>query len=161
MSATRFRKPVVGQAESLSGGQPRSHSDWRLRRLAAAALVAGAWSAALLIMDASTSNPRLVSRDQVDASEVIVIGRLSRPAENRVRVERVFRGDLTEGDELRVANLADVPVMADGRSHLMPLSAFRGDFVVTTLEGQKAPPLVYDPSPEMIDQVKAILRDHL
>lgn len=112
-------------------------------------------------MDVWTSNPRLVSRDQVLASQVVVIGRASHPGENRVTVERVFLGDLTEGDELRVVNLAEVPGLTDGRSYLMPLSPYRNDFVVTTLDGQKSAPLVYDATPGNIDQVKAILRDHL
>jgi hypothetical protein len=112
-------------------------------------------------MDVWTSNPRLVSRDQILASDGVIIGRLARPGENLVKVERVFLGNLAEGDELRVVNLAEVPAMADGQAHVLPLSAFRNDFAVTTLDGQKAPPLVYDRSPETIDEVKAILRDHL
>jgi hypothetical protein len=124
-------------------------------------LAAAAWSAALFLMDVWSSNPRLVSRDQILASDAVIIGRIARPGENLVRVERVFFGDLAEGDELRVVNLAEGPAMADGEPHVMPLAAFRKEFAVTTLDGQKAPPLVYDRSPGTIDEVKAILRDHL
>jgi hypothetical protein len=112
-------------------------------------------------MDLWTSNPRLVSRDQVLASDAVVIGRLSRLPDDRVKIERVFLGDLTEGDEIRVANLPEVSGLAEGAAYLMPLAAFRNDFVVTTLEGQKVPPMVYQPTPETVDQVKAILRDRL
>src|SRR5260370_26174297 len=137
MSATRFRKPAMRQADAPPGDVPRSDSAWSTRRLAAAALVAGTWSAALFFMGLWTSNPRLVSRDQILASDAVIIGRIARPGEKLVKVERVFLGNLAEGDELRVVNLAEVPAMADGRAHVLPLSAFRNDFAVTTLDGQK------------------------
>jgi hypothetical protein len=161
MSATRFRKPAVRQPEAPPGGAPRAHSISTSRWLALAALLAVGWSAALFLMDLTTANPRLVSRDQILASDAVIIGRIARPGEAMVKVERVFFGDLAEGDELRVVNLSEIPAMADGEGHVLPLSAFRNDFAVTTLDGQKAPPLVYDRSPETIDAVKAILRDHL
>jgi hypothetical protein len=151
----------VRHAEAPQGAAPRAHSAAKSRWLAAAALLAVAWSAALFLMDLSTANPRLVSRDQILAADAVIIGRIARPGEKLVKVERVFLGDLAEGDELRVVNLSEVPAMADGEGHVMPLSAFRNDFAVTTLDGQKAPPLVYDRSPETVDEVKAILREHL
>jgi hypothetical protein len=95
------------------------------------------------------------------ASDAVIVGRLVRPGDTLVSIERVISGNLAEGDELRIVNLAEVPAMADGRRHAIPVSAYRNDFVVTTLDGQKAPPLVYDASPETIDQIEAILRDHL
>jgi hypothetical protein len=161
MSATHFLKAVARPSDSGTAGVADVHRTWRSRLLAAAALAAVAWSCTLLLMDVGTSNPRLVSRDQVLASDAVVIGRLGRPVTNIIKVERVFSGNAEEGDELQVVNLREVPGLAEGTVWLMPLSAFRNDFVVTTLDGQKVPPLVYEPTPGMVDQVKTILRERL
>jgi hypothetical protein len=125
-----------------------------------AAFAAVAWSATLLVMAIQTADPQVVSRDQVLQSEVVVIARRVRPGDEHVRVERVFQGNVSEGDELRVRNLAAV-ALADDQSYVLPLSPYRGDYVVTTLEGQRTAPLVYRVSPDTIGALRSILRDHL
>jgi hypothetical protein len=112
-------------------------------------------------MDVWTANPLVVSRDQILKAHSVVIARCVGPGDDSVKVERVFYGNVEAGDTLRVRNLVDLSGFDRERAYLMPLSQFRGDFVVTTLEGQSAGPLVYPASPASIDTVKAILRDRL
>lgn len=109
-------------------------------------------------MDVWTANPRIVSPGQILKSPVVVVARRIRADGDRIKVERVIRGDLSPEHELRVLNLADVPDLSNDRSYLFALSRFRHDFAVTTLDGQEAAPLVYPASPEAIEQAKSILR---
>lgn len=115
-------------------------------------------------MDLTTADRPVVSRDQVLKSDCLVVARLVRPGEDKVRVERVFRGEVESGDTLRVLNLnnpAGRGVLVGAEEYVLPLTRFRGDYVVTTLEGQTVPPLVYRASPDTIEAVKSILRDNL
>jgi len=120
-------------------------------------LTAG-WSLALSLMDLWTAKARIVSPDQISKAHVVVVARRTGAASDRIRIERVLRGDLSPDRELRVVNLADVPDLSHDRSYLFPLSSFRSDFKVTELEGQRDAPLVYPASPDVIEQAKAILR---
>jgi hypothetical protein len=120
-------------------------------------LTAG-WSLALFLMDVWTTRTRFVSPDQISKAHVVVIARRVGADSDRIKVERVFRGDVAADRELRVLNLADVPDLAVDRSYLFPLSRFRQDYQVTELEGQREAPLVYPASPDVIEQTKAILR---
>jgi hypothetical protein len=63
-----------------------------------------AWSAALLVMDLATARPRVISRGQIQSADVVVIARRVAGESDRVQVERVFRGEVAEGDQLRVLN---------------------------------------------------------
>jgi hypothetical protein len=131
------------------------------RWLALMFVLAGAWSLALVVMDATTARPRVISRDQVLSADAVVIARRDSAESDRVRVERVFRGPVAEGDSLRVVNLADVRGMAADQEYVLALSKDRRDFALTTLKGQRDIPLVYASSPETVQEIKAILRDQL
>lgn len=148
----------------MSAGRPvwpEEQSPGRRRVLWLVSFLALAWSLTLLVMAFQTANPLVVSRDQLLKADAVVIARRIRAGDEHVRVERVFHGNVAAGDELRVLNLAGLAGMAGDQSYLLPLSQFRRDYVVTTLEGQRAAPLVYSISPDTIEAVKAILRDRL
>lgn len=122
------------------------------------------WSISLLVMDLTTAERPVVSRDQIRKSDCLVVARLVRPGEDKVRVERVFRGDVETGATIRVLNLnnpAGRGVLVGAEDCVLPLTRFRGDYVVTTLDGQTVAPLVYRASPDVIEMVKSILRDNL
>ena len=157
MSATRSRSHAAGGAD----GPPRDGQGVATGRgwLIATIVLAFAWMAMLLVMDMTTARPATVSRDQILKADVVVIARRTAPGSDRVRVERVFRGEVEEGDNLKVRNLADVRGMSDGGDYVLALSRSRQDFVVTKLEGQRVPPLVYASSPATIDEIKSILRE--
>src|SRR5262249_52956103 len=123
MSATRFHEPPH-KASGPAHSEPQSPpSPPRPGLLRLAAFGAVAWSATLLVMAVQTANPQVVSRDQVLQSEVVVIARRVRPGDEHVRIERVFQGNVAEGDELRVRNLA-AAAMADDESYLLSLSPY-------------------------------------
>ncbi len=110
-------------------------------------------------MDVWTAKPTIVSPGQLLDSHVVVVARRVGAASDRIRVERVLRGDTAPDRILRVVNLPDVPGLADDRSYLFALSRHRQDFNVTTLEGKtKELLLVYPASQDVIEQAKAILR---
>jgi hypothetical protein len=131
------------------------------RWLALMFVLAGGWSLALLVMDATTARPRVISRDQVLSADAVVIARRDSEESDQIRVERVFRGPVAEGDSLRVVNLDDVRGMAADQEYVLALSKDRKDYAVTTLKGQRDVPLVYASSPETVEEIKAILRDQL
>jgi len=112
-------------------------------------------------MDIATARPQVISHDQILSADAIVIARRDSAESDRMRVERVFRGSVAEGDVLRIVNLGEVQGLRPHQDCLLPLSRDRQDFAVTTLPGQRVPPLVYASSPATIEQVKSILRDQL
>jgi hypothetical protein len=124
-------------------------------------VLAVVWSLALLIMDATTARPRVISRDQIRSADAVVIARRVSGDSDQIRVERVFRGPVAEGDSLRVMNLSEVRDLTEDLDYVLALSRDGQDFVITTLEGQRAVPLVYANSPATIEEIKAILRDQL
>jgi hypothetical protein len=142
--------PVLGGAAPASG-----------RLLILAIALALSWSVALALMDALTIPPVVVSTDQVRSSAVVVSGRRAEEGENRIRVERAFRGEAQPGDELRILNLAAVQGLQRKRAYLFALKRFGRDYEVTTLPGQNAAPLVYPAEGEPLERVKSILRDDL
>ncbi len=154
MSVTRSHNPLPG-----AGGRPRGDLPAGRRWLAVTSVLAVAWTTTLVVMDVMTARPRIVSQDQILKADAVVIARRRAREGDHVRVERVFRGPVAEGDDLRVLNLADVPGMTGDRDYVLALSRFREDFVVTKLAGQRVPPLVYASSPATIEEVKSILRD--
>ena len=161
MSAARSRNLGPPGATPSPGPHltsPSPAGTGRRRLLGAALALTAAWSLALLLMDIGASRSRIVSPDQISKAHVVVVARRVDSASDRIRVERTLRGDLPPDHEVRVLNLADVTDLSDDRSYLFPLSRFRNDFKVTELEGQRASPLVYPASPDVIEQAKAILR---
>jgi len=124
-------------------------------------VLAGLWSLVLLVMDATTARPRVISRDQVLSADAVVIARRDSAESDRIHIERVFRGPVAEGDSLRVVNLDEVRGMAADHEYVLALSKDRRDFAVTTLKGQRDVPLVYASSPETVEEIKAILRNQL
>ena len=128
------------------------------RFLHAVFALAVGWSLSLLLMDVWTANPTVVSSGQLLKAHVVVVARRVRADGDRIKVERVLRGDVLPDQELRVLNLGDAPHVSSDRSYLFALSRFRRDFELTTLDGQQVAPLVYPASPDAIEQAKAILR---
>jgi hypothetical protein len=161
MSATHFRNLSHGPAHPASAEEQLRSSSGRRRLLWLVSFLAVAWSVTLLVMALQTANPLVVSRDQLLKSDVVVIARRVRAGDDHVSVERVFRGNVAAGDKLRVLNLADIGGFADDQSYVLPLSPNSDGYVVTTLDKQRAAPLVYPVSPDTIEAVKSILRDHL
>jgi hypothetical protein len=131
------------------------------RWLALTIVLAAAWSLVLLGMDATTARPQIVSRDQILTADAVVVARRDSAEGDRVRVERVFRGSVAEGDSLRIVNFPEVQGSSNNQDWVLALSREGGDFVITTLDGQRAPPRVYASSPATVEQVKSILRDKL
>ena len=152
---SRPAQAAAGVPESC-GATPASR-----RVLILAFALALSWSAALVLMDALTVPPIVVSADQVRLSAVVVSGRRADEGDDRIRVERAFRGEARPGDELRILNLAGVDGLKRERAYLFTLKRFGRDYEVTTLPGQKAAPLVYPADGEALGQVKSILRHDL
>jgi hypothetical protein len=119
---------------------------------------AGAWLLALAAMVWLTANPQVVSRDQLKHADLVIIGRLVAPGQDRVRVERAIAGEIPVDTEITVLNLAAVAGIKPDQSYLLPLTFFRRDYRVTTLEGQQAAPLVYPATPEAIAVAKSTTR---
>jgi hypothetical protein len=162
MSATRSPSPVPGSAGHAARDRQGSPDGANRRVLTVTFVLALAWSAALLVMDLATARPRVISRDQILNADVVVSARRVTGEGDRIKVERVFfRGEVAEGDQLRVLNLAKVKGMTDDQDYIVPLSHSRQDFVVTKLEGQHVPPLIYKSNPAAVEEIKSILRDHL
>jgi hypothetical protein len=122
-------------------------------------LAALGWLGALAVMASFTANPTALSRDQIVRADAVVIGRRVDPRRDRVKIERVLSGKLAADSEIDVLNLNDLGDLSTDKSYLLPLTYFRQDYRVTTLEGQQVPPLVYPAEPEFIDRVKQALRD--
>jgi len=123
------------------------------------ALAGLGWLGALAVMAWFTANPKALSRDQIIHADAVVIGRRVDPRRDRVKIERVLSGNLAADTEIDVLNLNDVSDLSSERSYLLPLTFFRQDYRVTTLEKQQVPPIVYPAEPEYIDRVKQALRD--
>ncbi|MSR59065.1 MAG: hypothetical protein EXS05_15715 [Planctomycetaceae bacterium] len=117
------------------------------------------WTAWLAVMGMLTANPTAVSSAQVGRADAVVIARLIDPAHNRLRIERALSGKLAAGDVVTVLNFSDIPNVSGEQSYLVPLSFFRDDYLVTVLEGQHAPPLIYPAIPETIEKAKGFVRE--
>ncbi len=139
---------------------PVSHEP-RSRRLVIVMLVLTiGWSLALFSMDLWTTGRPVVGPGQILKAEVVVVAQLADAGHDRVDVERVFKGQVEQGNRLRVVNLADVARLESGKPYIFALTRFRDDFSVTRLEGQRTnAPLVYPSTPATIEQTKAILRE--
>ena len=118
------------------------------------------WSLALAAMTFLAPRPSAVSADQVRLADAVVIGRFAERGDDHLQIERVLSGDLAAGDVVTVLNLTRAPLLAEGGDFVVPLTHFRQDYVVTLLDGQRDPPLIYRATPETIDQVKRVLREH-
>jgi hypothetical protein len=132
------------------------------RRVAVFVLVlAAGWSLALLLMVVTTTGRPVVGPGQLLKSDVIVIGKYIQASSDQIEVERVFQGNVEQGEKLRVTNLGDTSGLVPGRSYIFPLSRSRNDFSITRLEGQREETklLVYPANPDTIDQTKVILRE--
>lgn len=106
-----------------------------------------------------TANPPPISRDQLLRADAIVMARLDKGRSDRIRVERVLSGGLSADDVVTVLNLPENSELTSNAICVLPLTHFRRDYVVTTLEGQRVPPLIYRATPETIGEVKLILRE--
>lgn len=130
------------------------------RWLVACFVLAGLWSLALLLMDVLTTGRPVVGPGQLLQADVVVIATLDAADQERVAVERVFKGDAAEGSRLRIINLHEVRRLETGRPYIFALTRIRNDYTVTKLDGQKGDLLVYPSLPATIEQTKAILRDN-
>jgi hypothetical protein len=115
------------------------------------------WVLALAVMAITTSNPTMISHDQLLKSDAVVIGRLAGETRDRLRIEQVLKGDLAAEDEVTVVNWSDVAALPAGPEYLVPLTRFRQNYIVTILKEQRASPLIYRATPETIGEVKRIL----
>lgn len=123
-----------------------------------AAGLAVAWTIWLAGMGWTTANPALISGAQIDRADAVVIAKVIEPAHNRLRVDRVLSGRLAAEDEITLLNFADVRNADGDGPFLIPLTQFREDYVVTTIEGQRTPPLVYPATPAIIERAKELVR---
>lgn len=123
------------------------------------------WSVALAAMALLTANPPAISRAQILRADAVVIARSERPARShvarpdRLRVERVLSGGLSKDDLISVLNLPQNSPLANGASCVIPLTHFRRDYEVTTLAGQRDPPLIYRATPETMEIINQYLRE--
>ena len=159
MSAEPFHRPAPAAPGARDVPVPLATSSRRW--LVLTFVLAAAWSLVLLVMDATTARPQVVSRDQILSADAVVVASRDSAEADRVRVERVFRGSVAEGDVLRIVNFPEGQGPTGNQDWVLALSQDRQHFAITTLEGQRVPPLVYASSPATIEQVKSILRDHL
>ncbi|MBI3862964.1 MAG: hypothetical protein HY290_13820 [Planctomycetia bacterium] len=146
------------------GGSPRQtppadHLSAGRRWLGVTALLAVAWSLALLAMDIWTAGRPVVGPGQIRKADVVVTATLTAAGNDRIEVQRVFKGHVALGSRLKVVDLADVPQLATGKSYIFALTHFRDAYEVTKLEGQRGGLLVYPATQETIEQTKAILRE--
>src|SRR5262245_6074683 len=100
MSATRSRSQGAGHSGPPAVLLSPPAVAGRPRLLTAVVVLAVAGSLALLAMDLWTSNPQVVSRDQILKADAVVVAR--RTSAGSLRIERVFHGELAEGDEISV-----------------------------------------------------------
>lgn len=131
-----------------------------MRQRLALKIVAAAtalWMLALAAMALLTSNPPLISRDQLLQADAVVVGSVADGSRDRVRIERVLTGEVSPDDVVTVLNWGDVARLPAGPPYLIPLTHFRQDYIVTVLDGQRSPPLIYGAEPETIGEVKRIL----
>jgi hypothetical protein len=157
---SRHRDIAAGGSPGPEAGPARRNPGGRRLLLVTVVLAVG-WSLLLLAMDFWAIARIVVGPGQILKSDVVVIGRRIAAGQNDVEVERVFKGDADEGATLRVVNLAEAPRIAAGPSYIFALTRFRGDFMVTRLDGQRANAdlLIYPATPATIEQTKAILRE--
>lgn len=126
-----------------------------------AAGLALAWTLTLAALGWTTANPALVSGAQIDRADAVVVAKLIDPAHNRVQLERTLFGRPAAGDEITVLNLSDARRAEGEGPFLLPLTAFREDYLVTVIEGQRSPPLVYPATPEFIERAKELVREKI
>jgi hypothetical protein len=134
---------------AVTAGQRRA-----LKLVAAATAL---WMLALAAMALLTSNPPLISRDQLLQADAVVVGRIAEGSRDRIRIERVLTGDFSPDDVVTVLNWGDIASLPTGPPYLIPLTHVRQDYVVTVLAGQRSQPLIYGAEPETIGEVKRLL----
>jgi hypothetical protein len=127
------------------------------RALKLVAAATALWMLALAAMALLTSNPPLISRDQLLQSDAVVVGRIEKGSRDRIRIERVLTGDFLPDDVVTVLNWGDVASLPTGPPYLIPLTHVRQHYVVTVLDGQRSPPLIYGAEAETIGEVKRLL----
>src|SRR5690242_3448587 len=120
---SRHRDQSAGGAPGQSAS-PVSHPAVRRRLLLFLFVLAAAWSLALLLMDVLTTGGPAVGPGQILKSDVVVIARRIDGEHDRVEVERVFKGEVAQGDTLRIINLAEAPRVVGGTSYIFALSQF-------------------------------------
>ena len=120
--------------------------------------LAALWSAVLAGLDLGTVPPRAISREQLRASQSVLVGRLVAKGGDRIVVERVLRGQANRGDKLLILNLSSVEGLQEGRSYVFALKPFGRDYEVTTLPGQKVSPLVYPADAATLEEIKQWIR---
>lgn len=135
---------------------PATRQRFALRVAAAAVLL---WSLALALLAGFTSNPRFVSQDQILHADAVVVARRDGDSQDRLRIEEVLAGELAVDEVISVLNLRDASPPEAGPRWLVPLNRFHQDYLVTTLDGQRANPLIYSASAETQAEVGRILRD--
>ena len=143
-------------SDAAAAPQP-APSGARIRWLLKAAFaVVAAWWMTLAVLALTTSNPVVVSPDQIGISDVVITGTVP-PEGELVAVERVWYGEF-DGTEVRVVNLAESAPVEPGQKYLFPISRSGNHYRITTLERQTSPPLVYPATPEALDQLRQILK---
>lgn len=124
-------------------------------KLAAAGVLC--WSLALIVLAVFSSNLPIVSADQLCKSDAVVIGQRLDNAVDRIRIVRVLVGDVAVDDELFVPNLPAVADVLPQTRYICPLKRVRGEYAITTLDGQQTSPLVYPATPALLAQSQRIL----
>lgn len=141
------------------GTAPAAHEPAGRRLLVVTCVLVAAWSRALLMMDLWTTGRPVVSPGQVLKADVVVTATRVKGEQDRITVERVFKGEIAQGAVLRVVNLTEVPRLETETGYIFPLSRIREAYAVTKLDGQRSELLIYPSSQATIEQTKAILRD--
>jgi len=128
---------------------------WLLRL---AIIIAAAWWVALVALALFTANPVVVSRAQIAASDAVVTAKISHDKIDTVTVERVWTGDVPEA-EITVVNLRNAPLSQKDGLYILPLMKLGGDYRLTMLPRQEAPPIIYPATPDALDQLRHLVRE--
>ncbi|MGE3315539.1 MAG: hypothetical protein AB7O26_10525 [Planctomycetaceae bacterium] len=149
------------ESDSTSTGSPdrtqRLKEQSRLRWHIALS-IAAIWIVSLILLASFTANPITLNRDQVLRSEVVITGKVDDPRQMLVKVERVWRGELSLA-EVHIENLPATGARAGG-SYLFPLSIERSagrKYRVTESLLPNAAPLIYPATSESEEQLTGIL----
>lgn len=149
--------PEVAPPVAIASGWSVPARRW-LFRIAAATLTA--WMVLLTTLALTTSNPVVVSPEQITRADAVIVARLDPAGQNQVTIDRVFKGALKTGDTIRVVNLPPDNDVRSGEPRVLALSRFRKDYRVTVLNDTgEIPPvvLVYPAVPAVFDQVRKLL----
>ncbi len=126
------------------------------KRFALAAVFAGLWLIGLGVLSILSANPITLNRDQILSATDVLTAVIQDPKAKTVRVEKSWKGAVSE-DHLALSNLSAAKPVAGDRL-LIPVSRSRDGWRVTLSKLPNEPPLVYPATPESEGQLRQLLK---